>query len=570
MTENNLLVVKFDTIKVPEFREVKGKDWVYFGEDNLYPDYLISLYERSATNGAIINGKVQYILGEGITYDNNGVSLVNKAKIQDFLLNINADEDIEELLTKVTLDFELFNGFYLEVIPSKGKDKFTLNHIPFNKMRTNADMSKFYYSNDWQYEKGAQPEKTGFKEFDAFDPETLRGIFYYKILSPKAGKSPNVYPIPTYIGGTQAIETEIECSNFNLSEIKTGFSAGTMINFNNGVPTPEDRKTIKKQIKDELTGSEGTGFILSFSDSKDRASEVLALNGNDLPDRYMNVKNSAMKTIFTSHRVSSPSLFGVQQENVTFGNRIEIAEQYEIFQNTYVSGRQKHLEKVFNQFAKLKGINPKIRIKPTKAINTDVFTEQTIVNNLPKEALQELIAERMGIDLNKYKKVNVAMKRELSENEFEVEFLKNIKGVSKSDYEVFSVRGFAFDEDLESIELSFKDEVVAVVEPSKPTVTPPPSKVIKEIPANLRPKVEVLYSYEWREGFSNKDLATSREFCKELIKRDEYYTKDEIQRMRNEFGSDVLKYKGGWYTRPDGSHVPYCRHWWVANLVVKK
>lgn len=568
MNENNLLVVKFETIKVPAFKEVKGKDWVYFGDDNLYPDYLISLYERSATHGAIINGKVQYILGEGITYDNRGITIENKARIQNFLIGINPDEDIEELLNKVALDFELFNGFYLEIIPTKNGKDFTVNHIPFNKMRTNADMSKFYYSNDWQWEKGNDPVKTGFKEFNAFNPEQLEhSIYYFKILSPKAGKSANVYPIPTYIGGTQSIETEIECSNFNLSEIKTGFSAGTMINFNNGIPTPEDRKAIKKQIRDELTGSEGTGFILSFSDNKDRSSEVLPLNGNDLPDRYMNVKNSAMKTIFTAHRVSSPSLFGVQQENVTFGTRAEIAEQYEIFQNTYVSGRQKYLEKVFNNFAKLKGINPKIRIKPTKAINTDIFSEQVIIDNLPKQAIQEIIAARMGIDLSKYQTVKIAMNSELSEDEFEKSFLEKLQGVSKSDYELFIQRPFAFDE-LDNF--NFEQEIVGTVEPKSNTTTPPPTKVIKTIPAELRPKVEVLYSYEWREGFSNADLDTSREFCRELIRRDQYYTKDMINRMKNEFDSSVWKYKGGWYTRPDGSHVPYCRHQWVANLVIKK
>ena len=146
---------------------------------------------------------------------------------------------------------ELYDGLYIEVIRNKAKNDFTLEYLPFNKMRTNVDMDTFWYSDDWKPINQSE-EKTGLKEFKAFDPETYKTIsdnstvFYFKILKPRKGKDPNVYHLPTYIGGTQAIETEIECANFNLSEIKSGFSAGTMLNMNNGVPKPEKQKEIKK------------------------------------------------------------------------------------------------------------------------------------------------------------------------------------------------------------------------------------------------------------------------------------------------------------------------------------
>ena len=114
--------------------------------------------------------------------------------------------------------------------------------------------------------------------------------------------------------------------------------------------------------------------------------------------------------------------------------------------------------------------------------------------------------------------------------------------------------------------MRFEEQVL----PTSPTSTPSPSKVLKDVPADIRPQTEIVYSYEWRPEFSNADKSTMRDFCKELIKRDLFYTKDEIQRMRNEFNSSVWKYKGGWMTQPDGSHKPYCRHWWVANLIIKE
>jgi capsid portal protein len=563
MTEySSPLFIKLETQKPPAFVEKKGKDWVYFGEDNLYPDYLVELYQKSATHNAIVNGKVSYIIGEGWTSTDKGVNIILRSKIVEFLQQINEDEGIEELTEKVSLDFELFNGFYLEVRKVKKGNGFKLNHIPFNKMRTNKDMDTFYYSNDWKNEKGTNPEKTGYKEFKPFDAKITNdvSIYYYKILSPRKSDEPNVYPIPTYIGGTQSIETEIECSNFNLSEIKTGFSAGTMINFNNGIPPKEEQLATKRKIENEMQGSEGAKFILSYSDSKDRSSEVIALNGNDLPERYMNVQKGAMRTIFTAHRVSSPSLFGVQQENVTFGSRAEIAEQYEIFQNTYISHRQKCLETVFNGFAKLKGIPAKLKIKPTKAIQNDIFTEATIVQMLPQEAIKEMIAERMGIDLRKYK---VNMSSQCSHDKEEL-FFEAIEGMgeSRDKFEIIKSVDINFTTDLEQIELSFKEEVL-----------PPDVVIPKGVEKGLEKGAEIVYSYEWRVDVPSSERDTSahpsRPFCKRLIAKDLFYSKAEILRLQNETDLSVWESRGGFWNK-DGISTPFCRHVWKANLVKRK
>jgi capsid portal protein len=554
------LFIKLETQKVPEFIEKKGKDWVYFGEDNLYPDYLISLYQRSATHNAIINGKVSYILGEGWSSTDKGVNIIVRSKINEFLSEINQDEGLDELTEKIATDFELFNGFYIEVIREKNKKGFKLNHIPFNKIRTNLTMDKFYYSNDWKNEKGTNPEKTGYKEFKAYDPktETEVSIYYYKILSPRKSNEPNVYPLPNYIGATQAIETEIECSNFSLSEIKTGFSAGTMINFNNGIPPKEEQLATKRKIENEIQGSEGSKWILSFADSKDRASEVIALNGNDLPERYINVQKGSIRVIFTGHRVSSPSLFGVQQENVTFGSRAEIAEQYEIFQNTYIRHRQKCIETVFNGFAKIKGLPGRLKIIPTKAIQNDIFTEQTIIQMLPRQAVQDMIAERMGVDLNKYK-----TKLE-KHNDVEESFFNIIEGMgeSRDKFDVVKSKDINFSEDLDAIELSFAKEDL------------PPDVILPNTVAKALEKgAEIMYSYEWRADVpsSERDTPThpSRPFCKRLITKDLFYSKSEILRLKNESDLSVWESRGGFWNK-DGISTPFCRHVWKANLVKRK
>ena len=39
---------KFEALQLPLIRDVRGKDWVFYGELNLYPQVLIDLYNNSA------------------------------------------------------------------------------------------------------------------------------------------------------------------------------------------------------------------------------------------------------------------------------------------------------------------------------------------------------------------------------------------------------------------------------------------------------------------------------------------------------------------------------------------
>ena len=83
---SNIRVIKLDAHKPPQFKEVKGKDYIAYGNDkdwkNRYPDYLLHLYNRSAKHNAIVNGKADYIFGNGWAVDDKGLNTLNLAKLQ--------------------------------------------------------------------------------------------------------------------------------------------------------------------------------------------------------------------------------------------------------------------------------------------------------------------------------------------------------------------------------------------------------------------------------------------------------------------------------------------------------
>jgi len=408
MTSSNLSFISFDNQKIPEFKQVRGKDWIYWGVENEYPDYLIDLYMRSSIHNAIITGKVNYIIGGGWTAVKDSTNIINEAKTNEFIHKINPYESLNELSEPLILDFEIFNSIAIEIIFNKSGTDYSLYHIPVNKIRTNEGESIYYYSKDWS-DRTQSFEKTGLKEYKAFDFENSEKkgsyIYVYRLTAPKKGKSPNVYSMPEYIGSTQAIETDLECSNYNLSEIKTGFSAGTILNFYNGVPDKTAKEEIEKQIKRKFTGTDKAGsLILNFADGKERGSDITSLSGNDLDRRYVELKKDVRQEIFTGHKVSSPMLFGVKTEG-QLGGRAEIAEAYEIFQNTYISKRQSILVKIFNKFLKLKNIGGKIYLKQTEAIGVGI-PDSLIAQAMPVD----YVKEKLGIPLPKKENTSDASK----------------------------------------------------------------------------------------------------------------------------------------------------------------
>ena len=83
---------QFDAIDLPRIEEKKGKDWVDFGSNNLYPDLLIELYNNSAMHRTAIEAKVDAITGEGFKYG-----------FGDMFVNARG-ETMDELFEKVALD----------------------------------------------------------------------------------------------------------------------------------------------------------------------------------------------------------------------------------------------------------------------------------------------------------------------------------------------------------------------------------------------------------------------------------------------------------------------------------
>ena len=71
VSKNQIDVVSLSKYTTPVIQEQSNREWVEYGADNNYFQFLIDRYTKSTTNGAIINGMVKTIYGKGLDATNS-------------------------------------------------------------------------------------------------------------------------------------------------------------------------------------------------------------------------------------------------------------------------------------------------------------------------------------------------------------------------------------------------------------------------------------------------------------------------------------------------------------------
>ena len=381
---NDLVILNFQEARQPEYREKKGKGYIEFGEKNDYPNYLLSLYNKSAKHNAIVKGKVNYIIGNGWKTDE--VDPI----AEQFIAQPNQFESLNDLTRKVSIDIEIFGGAYLEVIWSLTGGKLVdVLHIDYTKIRSNADNTQFWYKKDW-----AERKDEAFAMM-AFNTKVRQGkqILYVKEYRPGL----DTYALPGYMGALNYIESDIEVSRHVLGNAQTGFSASKLITLPNGEPSPDEKRNIERRFTDRFSGSDGKKFILSFTTDPARKPIIEDLGASDITkEDFTRVDLIIQNNLFAGHQITSPSLFGIAEPG-QLGSRTQIRDSYEIFKNTYVNDKQQFIEAVFNQLARLRGATSEITIIPVEPIGFEL-SEAALLQIAPKEWL----LEKAGIDVSKF------------------------------------------------------------------------------------------------------------------------------------------------------------------------
>jgi hypothetical protein len=365
--------------------ENRSGKYITYGFANEYPYYLLDNYRRSSKHNAIVNGKVNYIMGGGWQAGDD-LTVEQQARFIKFFDGMSSTEDLNDITEKLVLDLELFNGFAVAVTWSKLGTIAKMEHVPFEKIRVDKEEKMFQVA-DWYNDDMMQlfPKVGDIEKIPAFDPENRLGkqLFYYRVYA--AGVKH--YPLPEYIGGNAWIEADVQVANFHNNNLRNNFWGGYLINFNNGIPTPEEQGDIERQIKRKFSGTDNAGrFVVTFNDDAAKAPTLEPLTPSDMDKQFEILNKAIQQEIFIAHRVTNPALFGVKTEG-QLGGRTELVEAYELFKATYVNDRVRKVERMINYLGSFNGVEG-MELIPVEPI-TERLSEQALLQIMTQDELRE-------------------------------------------------------------------------------------------------------------------------------------------------------------------------------------
>ena len=343
----NLSVIDIEKKYVYDADEVisSTKGPVNWGKDNKYSSFLKNLYYNSATLSSIINGSVNYVLG-------NGVEATEKAAKWNDTVNRRGDT-LYDIVNSLASDYFIYKGFAIQVIYSKLGTVAEIYALDFNKCRSDEHHKKIYFN-----KKGWSSYSSKYDVYDAYgakyNPDKPTQILYF------TDGSRGVYPHTKWEGAINDVLTEIECSRYSLNSIGNGLSARYILTIpSSSNLTKEQKEIIEKGIKEKFTGTDSpSNFALYFATGTEEM-KVNAITADEQNEKFVEIKKASRQNIFTAF-CAVPALFGLMNESTGF-NEQEFKSAYKLYYETQIKPLQIKINK---QISKILGVEQALVFKP--------------------------------------------------------------------------------------------------------------------------------------------------------------------------------------------------------------
>jgi hypothetical protein len=524
-------IIQLSSYTAPVIVENNRNEWVEYGEDNNYYQFLIDRYSNSATNNAVINNICRLIYGQGLTATDSAMKPNEWAQ----LLSILKEDD----LRRIIFDLYALGQCALQIHYDKGHKAITRAfHTPIQLLRPekcnkDGDIVGYFYSDNW-----TDPKKYVPKRFDSFGTSKKEVEILY--LAPySAGMK--YFSNVDYQGGIDYALLEEKMAEYLINEVSNSFSPTSIINFNNGTPTDEMKDEISSQVISKLTGSKGKKVVISFNENEATKTTIDSIPLNDAPDHYQYLSEESTFKILRSHNVTTPLLFGVSVATGFSSNADEMKTGALLFENMVIKPKQQMIVEMLKKVLSFNGVSLNLKFKTLNPLQGD---ELQPVQEVKMSAQDELDVAKYGEDIDLDEWVLV---------------------------------------DSREVDYDLEDELDAELEKlNEPTNLSKFLNLVKT--GTARPNANSIQDgklFKHRYRYTGDTSDNSRLFCKKMTQANKVYRKEDIVRMSSEIVNqtrtrsdgtvgglgprgattyDIWLYKGG------GA----CHHKWMRETYLRK
>ena len=344
-------------IKSPTIKEYAGKDYIYWGEDNLYPQFLKELRGGSAIHNAIIKTKSKMMAGNGLLFNGsltkedslnvlNSLNVKDKAEVLFLMNNENGNGTLEQVNEWMAEDYQTYGELAYKIIFNNNFTKIAgIQYIKAENLRAGKEVdgkvTEYWYSKDWSNISKNKPHKIA-----AYDKDNKENLEQLRFI--KAGKQ-DYYGEPLYQGAINWINIDLQMAVFHKSNIENGMNPGLHFKFYKEPESDEAEAIIRSRLRSDWRGASNAGKeFVTFSPSKEEAMDIQPINVSGLDKQLIHLAELCDKKILSGHQLTTPLLAGISISG-SLGGNTELETGYNIFDGLSMAADRKVLARE-NQF----------------------------------------------------------------------------------------------------------------------------------------------------------------------------------------------------------------------------
>ena len=386
LSDNGVEIIQFtreSRTPIVSERIQRSKDWVFFGEDNLWPNELIFMADNSALHSAILDIKSKMIAGDGIIYEKEN------SEAQKFLEDSTSQwGGLNKLIDRLSVDVAYFNSFYLNVQFNLGGQIGTIRHLDYSFVRSGKmqpdtrKVNEYWMSTRWDISTRKMTyseEEEIYRPIEilAFDPNQMGEKISKKngqiIVGKKYSPSVLYYSKPTYLGCVNQIEIAAKIANFHKSQLDNGMTGNLHMHIKQDLSDVTKRTKMLQALNDQYAGSNNAGRIfLTWGTGEQNIPELNPINTSDVHGALSELNTRTNEDIAMAHEISR-SIVGLDQSTGLGG--LEMDKAMDMLQTVYVTPSQQLIEDEINYILQFNGINEKIKIERLK-LSTLILSDE--------------------------------------------------------------------------------------------------------------------------------------------------------------------------------------------------
>lgn len=363
------------------------EDFVPFGKDNLFPQYLAELKRQSSTHRSVLAQKTTFTTGGGFKTSNESLS--------NYIQDVNANgESLKDIFKRLADDYYSYGNAYLEGVVYEGG--VNLYHKDASTARMSKDKKSVLFNPDWSnYTKNK--DKT--QKIPVYpNISRSRFIIHYKDYE----STFNFYGLPDYVAALEHIAIDFEIGKFNHTSFKNGFSPSAIVTVNGDFGEAEAEKFVET-AKDTLTGSGNNSKILFLvkNGEDSRGTDVQIISNKEDGD-FLDLQKLTDQNIITAHRWQ-PALSGIVSSGKMNNTGSEIRIAYDLAMSTVIRDTTNILldpiKKVLNAELGIDTDDLMVVYEPPISFLADIDPKQVLTINEQREMLHKDFKPLQGGDM---------------------------------------------------------------------------------------------------------------------------------------------------------------------------